>query len=387
MKIFRKLFVKDYQNTEDPKVRTRYGSVASVMGIISNTILCVFKLLMGIIGNSITIIADAINNLTDAGSSVVTLLGFKIAAKPADKEHPFGHARFEYVTELLISIIILFIGILLLKSSIEKCITPEEISVSVYTYVVLGVAIGLKFLQMLIYVDFSKAIESGALKASSQDSRNDAITTTAILISTIVIHVTKVNIDGYMGVAVSLFIIISAFKLLFEAIKPILGEKPEPEIVELIKTKFLSYEGILGYHDLVVHNYGHGQYFAVIHAEVDACKPILETHDIIDNIERDFWVDLKIHLNVHMDPIETNNEVLNEMKEKVGKLLEELDTTLTFHDFRMVEGGTHTNILFDVVVPFDCKLSKADILSYLSEKFNTGDMQYFFIIDVDRQMS
>ena len=229
MKFIRKLLIKEYQDTQNPKVRFRYGLVAGIFGIISNALLCVFKLIVGIIGNSITIVADAINNFSDAGSSVVTLVGFKLSATPPDNDHPFGHARYEYITSLLVSVTVLFIGILLLKSSIEKCITPEAVSVNVYTYVVLGAAIAMKLVQMLIYLDFSKAISSGALKASAADSRNDVLATVAVLISTIVIDVAgdkispKVSVDGIMGIAVSAFIIVSSILLVKECIAPIRG--------------------------------------------------------------------------------------------------------------------------------------------------------------------
>lgn len=379
--------MKDYKNTSDPKVRARYGLSAGIFGIVTNALLCAFKLAVGFIGHSVTIVADAVNNLSDAGSSTVTLVGFKLSAIPADRKHPFGHARYEYITELLVAMVILFIGIMLLKSSIEKCIVPEEVTVNVYTYVVLGVAIVMKIAQMLLYRDFSKAIDSGALKASATDSRNDVIATLVVLISTVVIDVTGVNIDGYAGIAVSLFIIISSALLLKDAMSPILGEKPDGELVNKIKTKILSYDGIIGMHDLVVHSYGANQHFAIAHAEVPADGDILSTHDLIDNIEHDFWNEMHVHLNIHLDPVDTNNPQLTGLKLRATEVLEKLDPLLTLHDFRMVPGDTHTNLLFDVVVPFESKLTKNDILSALNGAFEDGDTTYYFVIDIDRQMS
>ena len=393
MKFIRKLLIKDYQDTQNPKVRFRYGLVAGIFGIISNALLCVFKLIVGIIGNSITIIADAINNLSDAGSSVVTLVGFKLSATPPDNDHPFGHARYEYITSLLVSVTVLFIGILLLKSSIEKCITPEAVSVSVYTYVVLGVAIAMKLVQMLIYLDFSKAINSGALKASAADSRNDVLATVAVLISTIVIDVAgdkispKVSVDGIMGIAVSAFIIVSSILLIKESISPILGEKPPKELVDKITAKILSYDGVIGVHDLVVHSYGENHCFVVAHVEVPQDVEITKSHDVIDNIEHDFWNEMHVRITIHMDPVDTKNEKLAELKLRAQNALANLDEGLSLHDFRIVSGQTHTNMLFDVVIPYDSKLSLDDVKNAMKREFANDPVKYFFVIDVDRKMS
>lgn len=393
MKFIRKLFIKDYQDTQNPKVRFRYGLVAGIFGIISNALLCVFKLIVGVVGNSITIIADAINNLSDAGSSVVTLVGFKLSATPPDKDHPFGHARYEYITSLLVSVTVLFIGILLLKSSIEKCITPEEVSVSVYTYVVLGVAIAMKLVQMLIYLDFSKAINSGALKASAADSRNDVLATVAVLISTIVIDVAgdkispKVSVDGIMGIAVSAFIIVSSILLIKEAMSPILGEKPPKELVDKITAKILSYNGVIGVHDLVVHSYGENHCFVVAHVEVPADVDITKSHDVIDNIEHDFWNEMHVRITIHMDPVDTKNRQLAELKLRAQTALANLDENLSLHDFRLVSGETHTNMLFDVIIPYDSKITLDDVKDALKKEFGNDPVKYFFVIDMDRKMS
>ena len=393
MKFIRKLFIKDYQDTQNPKVRFRYGLVAGIFGIISNALLCVFKLIVGVVGNSITIIADAINNLSDAGSSVVTLVGFKLSATPPDNDHPFGHARYEYITSLLVSVTVLFIGILLLKSSIEKCITPEEVSVSVYTYIVLSVAIAMKLVQMLIYLDFSKAINSGALKASAADSRNDVLATVAVLISTIVIDVAgdkispKVSVDGIMGIAVSAFIIVSSILLIKEAMSPILGEKPPKELVDKITAKILSYDGVIGVHDLVVHSYGENHCFVVAHVEVPADVDITKSHDVIDNIEHDFWNEMHVRITIHMDPVDTKNRQLAVLKLRAQNAIANLDENLSLHDFRLVSGQTHTNMLFDVVIPYGSKITLDDVKDALKKEFGNDPVKYFFVIDMDRKMS
>ena len=393
MKFIRKLFIKDYQDTQNPKVRFRYGLVAGIFGIISNALLCVFKLIVGVVGNSITIIADAINNLSDAGSSVVTLVGFKLSATPPDNDHPFGHARYEYITSLLVSVTVLFIGILLLKSSIEKCITPEEVSVSVYTYIVLCVAIAMKLVQMLIYLDFSKAINSGALKASAADSRNDVLATVAVLISTIVIDVAgdkispKVSVDGIMGIAVSAFIIVSSILLIKEAMSPILGEKPPKELVDKITAKILSYDGVIGVHDLVVHSYGENHCFVVAHVEVPADVDITKSHDVIDNIEHDFWNEMHVRITIHMDPVDTKNKQLAVLKLRAQNAIANLDENLSLHDFRLVSGQTHTNMLFDVVIPYGSKITLDDVKDALEKEFGNDPVKYFFVIDMDRKMS
>lgn len=393
MKLFRKAFIKDYKNVTDPKVRNRYGVCAGIIGIVSNAILFVIKIVAGIIGGSITIIADAINNLSDAGSSVVTLVGFKLSSTPPDKDHPFGHARYEYVTGLLVSMMVLFLGIALLKSSIEKVISPTPVEVSVFTYVVLSVSIVLKLVQMLVYTDFSKAISSNALKASAQDSRNDSLTTLAVLISTIIIDVCgdrinpKVSVDGIMGIAVSLFIIVSSVLLLKDAISPLLGEKPPKELVDKITAKILSYDGVIGVHDLVVHSYGANHCFVVAHVEVPADVDIVKSHDIIDNIEHDMWNDMHVRLNIHMDPIDTKNKQLAHLKERVRMAVYALDPELSIHDFRMVNGDTHVNLVFDVVVPYDSKITLNDVHFACEKEFENDETKYYFVIDMDRKMA
>lgn len=364
--------------------RIKYGITAGILGITSNVVLCAAKLIVGFIGNSITIIADAVNNLSDALSSVITVFGFRISARPADKEHPFGHHRYEQISALIVAIIVLAIGVLLGKSSIEKIITPEETTVTALTYVVLSVAIVLKLAQMAMYLYFSRKISSDSLRAAAADSRNDILSTGAVLIAAIVTDVAGVNIDAYMGLAVSLFIIISSILLIKDTISPLLGEPPTKEFVERVRKKILSYDGVLGIHDLMVHNYGaQSSTYISVHVEVDAGGNIMKAHDMIDNIERDFLKD-GLNLTVHMDPIETDNPEVKENLERAREILASLGSGLSLHDFRMVIGDTHTNILFDVVIPFEAKITPAEIEKAFSDAYSSEGKQYFFIINYDR---
>lgn len=386
MEFIKKLFIKNYRDIESPAVHFRYGIVAGILGIISNIILFIAKIVVGVISGSITIIASAVDNLSDAGSSVVTIFGFKMSGRPADKEHPYGHARYEYVTALIVAILVLVVGVLLGKASLEKIISPgDKTKVQIASYVVLGLAVLIKIWQMALYRNFAKAINSDALRASSVDSRNDVLTTAAVLISTIIIDITGVDIDGYVGIALSIFIVISAIKLIRETINPLIGTIPDSSLVDKIKTKILSYEGVLGLHDLMIHSYGANVCFVIVHVEVSATENMLKSHDMIDNIERDFMQDMGIHLAVHMDPIETDNEQVNQLKTQVEAVLSGLAEPLPLHDFRVVNGNTHINVLFDIVIPFDSQMTLSIVQSALNERFKNSANKYYFVINVDRQ--
>ncbi|MCI7530606.1 MAG: cation diffusion facilitator family transporter [Christensenellaceae bacterium] len=386
MKLFKKLFIKDYQNTSDPEVRFRYGIAAGVFGIVSNTVLCVFKILVGILSGSVAIVADAVNNLSDAASSIVTVFGFKLSNRPADREHPYGHERYEYIAAFIIAFAVVLIGALLLKQSIEKIITPEGITVSVYTYVVLAVAIVLKIVQGLLYRDFGKSINSEALRASAVDSRNDVFTTIAVLISTIVIDTTGVNIDGYAGLVVSIVIIVFSLKLLKDTVNPLLGTVPDKALVGKIAEKLSSYEIVLGFHDLMIHSYGPAITYASVHVEVDAKENVIEMHDAIDNIERDFMNDMNVHLVIHMDPVTIGDPETDNLKSEITGIIKNLNGDLTLHDFRLVKGPTHTNVLFDVVIPYDCKTTLGDIKRALQENVKS-ETTYYYVINVDRKFT
>lgn len=385
MKWFKKLFIKDYASTGKPEVRTRYGIAAGVFGICSNAVICALKLVVGIIGGSVTVIADAVNNLSDAGSSAVTVAGFKLASRPADREHPYGHARYEYISALVVAVIILIIGVLLCKSSVEKMISPEEVTIDVWTYAVLAFSIVMKLLQMAIYLDFAKSISSGALKASAADSRNDVIATSAVLVAAIVMDITGVNVDAYFGLAVSVFIVATSFKYILEAANPLLGTRPPEEVVAELKAEILAYDGVIGVHDLAVHSYGEGRYFAVAHLEVPARDNLMFAHDLADNIEREVREKTGIMLTLHLDPIDTDDAELEVLKERCEKVLESFDEGLSLHDFRLVRGATHTNIIFDVEMPFESKLGIRDVEKRLEEEFAGESKPYYFVLSKDSE--
>lgn len=367
----------------DKKTEMKHGIRAGIVGIITNIILFVGKIAVGLISGSITIVADAINNIADAGSSVVTVIGFKLSSRPADEDHPFGHERVEQICALLVAIIVLAVGVLLGKSSIEKIITPEAITVSVATYIVLALGIVGKLGLMAFFRIYGKKIDSDSLLATSQDARNDAISTIAVLISTIVIATTGVNIDGYMGLAVSIFIVISALIMFKEIISPLLGEKADEKFVAEVRQKLISYDRIVGIHDLVVHLYGKTP-FVTVHAEVDAKEDFIAIHDLIDNIERDFMAE-GVHLSIHMDPIETDNPEVKEHKIRAINVLNTIDESLHLHDFRIVKGDTHTNILFDVVVPYDKKITLKTIQDAMAKEYENDETKYFFVLALDRE--
>ena len=379
-----KLFIKNYKNVEDDKVRTSYGTMAGIFGIVTNFILVVIKLFIGILSFSISIIADAINNLSDMDSSLLTIIGFKISNKPADKDHPYGHQRVEYIISLIIAMIIAFVGLELFTTSIEKIITPDEIKFEVITFVVLGVAIVLKAVQGLFYLSASKKIDSLSLKASAKDSINDCISTTAVLIGTIISKVSGYNVDGIVGILVSGFIMYSAVMLIKETMSPLIGEKPDPELVEKVSRTVLSYPKILGIHDMITHLYGPSKVFISLHAEVDANDNVLVSHDLIDNIEQDIKKEFGIELVIHMDPIETNNIELNNASIIVREVLKEIDPVLMFHDFRMVKGESHTNFIFDVLAPFNFRLSDEELVELIKLKVRERNDKYRCVILIDK---
>lgn len=390
MKIFeplKKTFIKDYKNVSSASVRYRYGLLAGVFGILTNVVLFVMKIVFGLIAGSISVVADAVNNLSDAGSSGVTVVGFKLSNRPPDKEHPFGHARYEYITGLVVAFIVLIIGGTLLKSSIERIISPELIEASVWTAAVLVISIFLKTIQGMLYTDFGKAINSPSLGASATDSRNDVISTSLVLVSTVgAIFLPEIfsKVDSYLGIAVSLFIIVSGVKLVKETVDPLLGGVPDKELVAKIREKFKDYPEILGTHDLMVHSYGPGKVFATIHAEVEADTDVLLSHDLIDNIERDFQRD-GIFMVIHMDPIVTSDPEIAMLRDRVYEVLQAAyGDKLSLHDFRMIKGITHTNVLFDAVVPFDEKITAEDIAALLSEKIDSGGTTYYYVVNIDR---
>lgn len=380
-----RIFVRDHKNTEDPAVRDKCGRVAGAVGIVTNFLLFLMKIIVGTVFHSVSVTADAVNNLTDSGSSVVTLIGFKMASKPADEKHPFGHARIEYLSGVIVSFIVIFLGLQLGMSSIEKILTPEENALTPVALVVLVISILAKLWQCLFYRKVGRMIKSESVEATSKDSRNDVIATSVVLLGAVITMLTGVNLDGYMGAAVALFIVFSGVQLTISTADPLLGQAPEGELVQTITEKMLSYPGIIGMHDLAVHNYGVGRCFASAHCEVDAKNDILVSHDLIDNIERDFSRDLGIHMVIHLDPVIVGDTRTDALHCKVQSLVTALYPTVTIHDFRVIWGVTHSNIVFDAAVPFAVKDSDAVITQKLEAEIQKLDPDYRTVVTIDRR--
>ena len=380
-----RIFVRDHKNTEDPAVRDKCGRVAGAVGIVTNFLLFLMKIIVGTAFHSVSVTADAVNNLTDSGSSVVTLIGFKKASKPADEKHPFGHARIEYLSGVIVSFIVIFLGLQLGMSSIEKILTPEENALTPVALVVLVISILAKLWQCLFYRKVGRMIKSESVEATSKDSCNDVIATSVVLLGAVITMLTGVNLDGYMGAAVALFIVISGVQLTISTADPLLGQAPEGELVQTITEKMLSYPGIIGMHDLAVHNYGVGRCFASAHCEVDAKNDILVSHDLIDNIERDFSRDLCIHMVIHLDPVIVGDARTDALHRKVQSLVTALYPTVTIHDFRVIWGVTHSNIVFDAAVPFAVKDSDAVITQKLEAEIQKLDPDYRTVVTIDRR--
>ena len=383
-KLLIKLFVRDYENTEDPKVRESYGKFAGVVGIISNLFLCIMKILIGVFSGSIAIIADGINNMADASSSIITLVGFRLASKPEDEDHPYGHARIEYLTGLFVSILIIVLGVQLFKTSLEKIFNPDTLEFSYITIITLVIAIAVKLWQSLFNISIGKKINSLTLIATGADSRNDVIATSAVLVSVLVVKFTGLQIDGYMGCLVALFIIWSGIQLVRDTISPLLGEAPDDDLVKAITETVKKEPGILGIHDLMVHNYGPGKIFASIHVEVDADGDLMKSHDMIDNIERIVKESLRIEFVIHMDPVKTNDPLIHRMKAVISEAFAPLDGVENIHDFRIVPGPTHTNIILDVVLSMDCRYTEKEIQKIADDTVKAIDDNYFVVITFDR---
>lgn len=381
-----KLFIKDYKNVNEPKVRNAYGILATVVGLICNVILCAAKIAVGLLSKSMAILADGLNNFTDAGSSVVSMLGFRWANKPADKEHPFGHARYEYITGLIIAFIVLFLGFELIVSSVEKITAGEKTVATVIMMAVLAFSVVVKFGMFFYYRSVSRKIGSGSLKAAGADSLNDCISTIAILVCTVITYFTGVELDGYVGIAVALFIVFNGIKLIKETMSPLLGEKPSPSLVKKISEEICAYDGVKGIHDLIVHNYGPNRYFASVHVEVDAKTDVLESHELVDTIEREF-LEKGINLVIHMDPVIVDDERVNALKQIAVDALKSIDESLALHDFRVVWGENRKNLIFDVVVPYGFRLTDKELISSIDEKIKETDPAAYPVISVDKDFA
>ena len=386
--ILSKLFIKDYKNTKSSKVRSKYGTFSSIVGVFVNVILASIKLLAGILSGSVAIIADAINNFSDAGSSLVSFVSFKIAAKPADRDHPFGHARIEYVASLIVSFLILSVGFDLFAESGSNIIGINEVSsldFSTLTFIILSVSVLLTLWLGLFYLTIGKKIDSGVIKASSADCFSDCISTGAVLISAVLVKATGIIIiDSVVGLLVSVLILIAGIKILNETKNSILGEAPIESTVKAIESIVSEYPAIIGIHDMMVHNYGSNHFIASFHAEVSGEEDIYMLHDTIDNVEKRIGTELGIECTIHMDPISVNDEKTNELKEIALCAVKKIDEKITIHDFRAVIGATHTNLIFDIVLPYESKLTSREACDKVSKNISEIRSDLFCVITVDR---
>lgn len=385
-KLLIRLFVKNSEDTENPQVRGKYGTMAGIVGILCNLVLFLGKLVIGTISGSVSIRADAVNNLSDASSNIVTLVAFRLARKPEDAEHPYGHARIEYLSGLAVAAMILLIGVELAKESFHKILYPEPVSFSWALVAVLGMSIAVKLWLAVFNRTLGKKIKSTSLMATAADSRNDVITTGAVLLAAVTARLTGLELDGYVGLLVAGFILWSGIGIAKDTISPLLGAPADPELVHLIRHEIEHFDPrILGVHDLMVHDYGPGQTFASIHVEVDRREDVLEMHEMIDRAERMMLEQHRIHLTIHYDPIVTDDAALQRMQKKVAEALHAIQPGLSLHDFRMVAGEKSTNLIFDVVLPDALRGKEQEIQSALEKAIQEPGMEYRTVITFDTE--
>lgn len=382
-KLLLRLFVKNYENSEDMDVRASMGKLAGATGIVCNIFLFLGKLLAGLLAGSVAIVADAVNNLSDASSSVVTLLGFRLAQQPADQDHPYGHARYEYLSGLMVAVLILVIGVELVKSSVGKIIHPEAIDFSLITVGILVASVLVKLWMSMFFGALGKRIHSLTLQATSVDSRNDVVSTIAVLAGCLVGYIFRVNIDGYVGLLVAVFILYSGVNIVKETISPLLGEQADEELVGKIKTLVLSDEAVLNVHDLLIHDYGPGRCFASIHAEVSARLDPMEVHDILDDIECKVLDQLNVHLVIHYDPVLPDDDEWMEMSNIMGEIVEEVAPEVTMHCFRMVGGAKQKNLVFDLMVPYDSEKTNQELKNEIDAQLAAKNKKYGTVIRFD----
>lgn len=381
-----RLFIKDHKNYKNPAVRQAYGVLCGAVGIFLNLCLFAGKFAAGLLSNSIAITADAFNNLSDAGSSVITLIGFKMAGQKPDPDHPFGHGRIEYICGLLVSILILLMGVELLKTSVAKILHPEELAFSPVILAILVVSILVKCYMFLYNRKIGRKIESAAMTVTGTDSLGDTLSTTVVLIATLTAHFTSLAVDGWCGVLVGLFVCYTGFTAARDTISPLLGQAPEKAFVQQVNDIVMSHAEILGIHDLIVHNYGPGRVLISLHAEVPADGDILTLHDVIDTAEHELKNTLNCHAVIHMDPIQVGDEKTEQLKKLVRGYLEDISPSLSMHDFRIVTGPSHTNLIFDVVTPYDFPLSDGALIDRLTEMVRAKNPECFLVVDVDKSM-
>lgn len=388
LKLILSRFIKKGDSLGDPRVRYVYGTVCGIYGIFLNVLLFAAKLLAGLLSGSLAVTADAFNNLSDAGASAVTLIGFRLSVKKPDPDHPFGHGRIEYISGLIVSFIIILMGFELAKMSFEKLINPTKPDFSILTAVILVLAAAVKLYMSLYNRKYGKKIESTAMQATATDSLSDMVSTLVVLISGIICHFTGfVYLDGICGMAVSVFILIAGYKSARDTITPLLGQPPSEEFIKRLEETVLSNEKILGLHDTVVHDYGPGRIMVSLHAEVSCSEDVLVLHDIIDNIEVKISEELGCEAVIHMDPIDTENDRLNEVRAILSEIVQRVSEKARFHDLRMVPGDTHTNLIFDIVLPLDCEMNEADAKQLISELVSEYNPEYRCVIKVDTDLT
>ena len=375
-------FIKNYQDTKDANVRTSVGKLSGIVGIFSNLFLFVIKFVIGTIVHSVSIQADGVNNLTDAGSNIISILSFHLANKPADKDHPFGHERTETIASLFVGILILVLGFETAKESISKVIHPGSIDFRIASVIILLISIIVKFWMYAYNKKLSKTYDSSLLEATALDSISDVCGTTAVLVSTLLSPVLHFNLDGYMGIVVSGIILYGAYGLLRDMINSLIGEAPDPELVHNIVDMIMAHPAIVGVHDMMLHNYGPNKIFASAHVEVDSSKDIFETHDHIDNIEREVKKNMNIDLVLHMDPVKVNDPETELYRAKVVEAIHQIDPKWRFHDFRIVSGPTHVNLVFDLVIPFEEKYAQEEIEEMLLKHIES-DKKIYLVLTID----
>lgn len=379
-----KTFIKDYQKTNDPKVRMKYGILSGCVGIGMNVILCLLKFFVGTLTGSIAISADAVNNLSDAGSSAVTVFGFKMAGKPADKDHPFGHGRIEYITAMIVSFIILFMGVELAIQSVKKIRSPEDIQFSLIGAIIIAASILGKLWLAFFNRGLGKRIDSPAMTAVVADSMSDIAATSITLIALILSRFfPSLHIDGWLGIIVAGFVFKAGLDIFRDTLSSLIGQPPSKELVEELKAKILSYDHVSGIHDLIMHNYGPDQFFATVHVEIPSDIDVMVGHDIIDNIENDIKKQMGIDLTIHYDPLVVNDERVNELKKMVLEIVNSINSEISIHDFRVVDGPMHTNLIFDVVIPYGFKEKSNELISEIRFKISEINSSYFAIIKVE----
>lgn len=379
-----KLFIKNSQETNNPHIREKYGILSGIVGIFCNFMLFIGKFMAGLITASISITADAFNNLSDAASSIVTLVGFKMAGKPADAQHPFGHGRIEYISGLIVSTVIIIMGFEFVKSSIEKIIEPETVEFGLVSIIILLASILVKLWMSIFNKKLGESINSSTIKAISKDSLADVAATSTVLIGAIISYTTDVYVDGYAGILVALFIIYTGFTTAKETLSPLLGQAPDKDFVKKIEDKVLSYENIVGIHDLIVHNYGFGKVLVSLHAEVPCNINILKIHEIIDTIERDIKNELNCEIVIHMDPIATDDKTVNSIKGDIESIVKSIDARLSIHDFRMVQAESFANLIFDLVVPHKFELNDEELRKLVNEKIKELNPLYRVVLNIDK---